>query len=83
MAITLTSEAVKQYRRLNEPELSRITDAIDKLGLDPPEGDIKELKGHPGVFRLRVGGYRILYTVENACCIDIFKIARRGQAYKG
>ena len=81
MDIELTNEAVKQYRRLNEPALSRISEAIDKLEYEPPEGDIKELRGHPGVYRLRVGSYRILYTIENSC-IAIFKIAPRGQAYK-
>ena len=77
----MTNEAVKQYRRLNEPILSRITEAIDKLEIEPPEGDIKELQGHPGVYRVRVGGFRILYTIENACIV-IFKIASRGQIYK-
>ncbi|MDR0628589.1 MAG: type II toxin-antitoxin system RelE/ParE family toxin [Treponema sp.] len=82
MQVELTSGAVKQYKQLNNPMLDRITAAIDGLEKEPLEGDIKELKGHPGVFRLRVGGYRILYTVETDC-INIFKIAPRGQAYKG
>jgi mRNA interferase RelE/StbE len=81
MEITISSEGVKQYHRLNEPDLSRITAAIDKLECEPPEGDIKELKGHPGVYRLRVGGYRILYTIAEPY-INVFKIARRGQVYK-
>lgn len=82
MDVYLTNTAIKQYKRLNEPMLSRINDAIDGLEKESPEGDIKELAGRSGVFRLRVGGYRILYTVENNHHIDIFKIARRGQAYK-
>jgi mRNA interferase RelE/StbE len=82
MLVELTSGAARQYKRLNEPLVNRITVAIDKLGHEPPKGDIKELKGYSGVYRLRVGGYRILYTVENGC-ISIFKIAPRGQAYKG
>jgi mRNA interferase RelE/StbE len=81
MEITLTNNAVKQYRRLNEPLLSRVTDAIDGLEKEPPIGDIKELTDNPGVFRLRVGGFRVLYTVGNDY-IDIFKIAPRGQSYK-
>jgi mRNA interferase RelE/StbE len=81
MEVTLTNNAVKQYRRLNEPMLSRITKAIDGLEKEPPEGDIKELTDSPGVFRLRIGGYRILYTAGNNY-IDIFKIAQRGQSYK-
>jgi mRNA-degrading endonuclease RelE of RelBE toxin-antitoxin system len=36
----LTNTALKQYERLNEPMLSRITDAIDGLEKEPPEGDI-------------------------------------------
>jgi mRNA interferase RelE/StbE len=82
MEVTLTNTAVKQYERLNEPMLSRINGAIDGLEKEPPEGDIRPLTGNPGVFRLKVGGYRILYTAEDSC-IDIFKIARRGQSYKG
>ena len=82
MEVYLTNNAVKQYRRLNEPTLSRITEGINGLEKEPPEGDIKEMTDSPGVFRLRVGGYRILYTVEGNC-IDVFKIARRGQSYKG
>jgi mRNA interferase RelE/StbE len=80
MRVELTSGAVRQYERLNEPLVNRITAAIDKLEHEPPEGDIKELKGYSGVYRLRVGGYRILYTVEDDCAV-IFKIAPRGQAY--
>ena len=82
MEAFLTNTAPKQYERLNEPTLSRITNAIDGLEKEPPEGDIKELTDSPGGFRLRVGGYRILYRVEENY-IDIFKIARRGQSYKG
>jgi mRNA interferase RelE/StbE len=80
MQVELTSRAVKQYEQLNEPLLNRITVGIDGLEKEPPEGDIKELKGYPGVFRLRIGRYRILYTVESDC-ISIFKIAPRGQVY--
>jgi mRNA interferase RelE/StbE len=81
MQVELTKTAVKQYERLNEPMLSRINNAIDGLEKEPPQGDIKELTGNPGVFRLRVGGYRVLYTVKDNY-IDIFKIAPRGQSYK-
>lgn len=48
-----------------------------------PEGDIKSLKGHKGVFRLRVETYRIIYTIDNGrmliCVIDA---GDRGQIYK-
>jgi mRNA interferase RelE/StbE len=80
MVIELSNEAVKQYRRLNEPDLSRITGAIDKLEQEPPEGDIKKLQGKDG-YRVRVGSYRIIFDFAPDS-IHIYRIVSRGQAYK-
>ena len=60
--------------------LGRITDAIDGLEKEPPEGDIIPLTGKPGNFRLTVGGFRILYRVENNMIL-VTNIIPRGQAY--
>ena len=76
----LTNTAIKQYERLNEPTLSRITDAIDGLEKEPPEGDIVPLAGKPGNFRLTVGGIRVLYRIENNRIL-VTNIVPRGQAY--
>ena len=76
----LTNTAVKQYERLNEPTLSRVTDAIDGLEKEPPEGDIIPLTDQPGNFRLTVGGIRVLYRIENNTIL-ITNIVPRGQAY--
>jgi mRNA interferase RelE/StbE len=80
MDAELSNEAVKQYERLNEPLLSRITAAIDKLENEPPEGDIKKLQGRDG-YRVRVGNYRIIFDIEPER-VFVYKIAPRGQAYK-
>jgi len=81
LKIKLEGGAEKQYRRLNEPMLGRVTRAIDGLGKDPPEGDVKPLKGKDA-FRLRVGGYRILFRdMDNIRFV--FKIVPRGGAYRG
>ena len=42
-------------------ERRRIVDAIERL---PDNGDIKRLQGHSDLFRLRVGAYRIIYTLD-------------------
>jgi mRNA-degrading endonuclease RelE of RelBE toxin-antitoxin system len=62
--IELSDEAVKQHERLNEPLLSRITDAIDKLEEETPEGDIKKLQSKDGC-RVRVGSRRIKYNIHS------------------
>jgi len=81
MRVELNKTAKKQFNRLNEPYRSRIAEALDKLELEPPEGDIKKLHGRDG-YRLVTGGYRILFDIENDR-IDVFKIAPRGDVYKG
>lgn len=56
--------------------------AIAKL---PDEGDIKRLQGHknPELFRLRVGDYRIIYTVDNGeLVVLIVDAGNRGDIYK-
>jgi mRNA interferase RelE/StbE len=80
MRVELNNTARKQFNQLNEPNRSRISEALDKLENEPPEGDIKKLQGRDG-YRVIVGGYRILFDIENDK-IDIFNIAPRGQAYR-
>jgi hypothetical protein len=55
MEAYLTHTALKQYRRLHEPLVSRIIDAINGMKKEPPEGDIVPLTGKPGNFRLTLG----------------------------
>lgn len=60
-------------------ERRRIVDAIERL---PDSGDIKRLRGHADLFRLRAGPYRILYTVDNGeFVIYVIDAGSRGQIY--
>ena len=71
--IQIEKPAAKFIRKLPVPEKERVLRAINKL---PEDGDIKQLKGQKsnGFFRLRVGNYRIIYTVEHGdlivCVVD-------------
>jgi len=50
---------------------------------NPFTGDIRPVKGLKGVFRRRVGDYRIFFTVlfeENT--VVVLKISHRSRAYK-
>lgn len=80
MRVELSPKAAKYLERLNEPLKGRIIKAIKKLSCEPPQGDIKTLSGRDG-YRLRVGGYRILFDKMDENII-VHDIAPRGQAYK-
>ena len=83
MSYTIVIEklAEKFIMKLPKPEKERVLKAIYKL---PNEGDIKQLKGKKsrGLLRLRVGDYRIIYTVDNGklvvCVVDA---GNRGEIY--
>ncbi|MDP4021247.1 type II toxin-antitoxin system RelE/ParE family toxin [Methylobacterium sp. NEAU 140] len=58
---------------------------LDKLALyaaDPASlaRNVKALTGEPGVLRLRVGDWRVLFT-EDGTVIAVIRIAPRGHAY--
>lgn len=77
--IIIKKKAKKFIDNLPANERRRVVTAIEQL----PDGeDIKRLKGHSDLFRLRVGSYRIIYTVDNGqlvvCVIDA---GNRGQIY--
>ena len=86
MKVILSKAALKHYERLNEPLKSRISRAIDNLRKEPPEGDIKRLIGSENTYRLRVGNFRVIYSITaqegSKEYIIVDKIASRGEAYK-
>jgi len=79
MTFKFSKQALKALARLNAAQKARIRQGIEGI----PQGDIKPMRGLPGVYRLRVGDWRILfsYSAQNAVLVE--KIAPRGDAYKG
>lgn len=60
----------------------RILDACKSMGNDPFDGDVKALKGVTGVFRRRVGNYRITFSVNfDESEVLILKIGKREKFY--
>jgi mRNA interferase RelE/StbE len=81
MKVELSPKAAKYLTRLNEPIKGRIKIALHKLSNEPPQGDIKAMSGQDG-YRLRIGGYRILFGIKDNKIV-IIDIGLRGQIYKG
>lgn len=77
--IVLKKKAKKFIDKLPLPEKKRIISAIEKL---PNGEDIKRLQGYDDVLRLRVGTYRIIYTVDNGkLVVTVIDAGNRGQIY--
>ena len=80
MEVTLHRIARKYLERLNGPVKDQLKAALEGLEKDPPAGDIVPLTERKGWYRLKTGGYRILYHFEGAS-IFVTHIEPRGQAY--
>jgi len=81
MRILLRPIAAKYLGRLSSTDKERFRNAFNNLAKEPPEGDITTLSGLPGYFRLRIGGYRALFRIEDDT-IFVTNIDPRGQVYK-
>lgn len=77
--IIIKKKAKKFIDKLPRNEKMRIVKAIEVL---PNGEDIKKLKGHNNLFRLRVGDYRIVYTVDNGeLIVYVIDAGNRGEIY--
>ena len=78
--IVYDKPAVKFLKRQPREIQKRIISAIHKL---PESGDVKPMAGHINEFRLRVGSYRVIYSVENdVLIVRVLDIGNRGDVYK-
>ena len=77
MNIEYSKKAVKYINACDRQTKQRIKTAVEKI----PLGDIKRLEGTENGYRLRIGGLRILFTIENTT-VFIENIKPRGEAYK-
>lgn len=81
--IEVARTAEKQIRALGRPDQERVLRAIRGLATDPFPDGCRKLKGYEDVFRLRVGTFRVLYSVESRrVVIIILRVARRRDVYR-
>lgn len=75
--------AVKFIAKQDKTSQERIVTCLKGLLITPPEGDIKSLKGYENLYRLRIGGYRILFNIDHEeKVVYIQAIGNRGDIYK-
>lgn len=78
--IEIEKKAVKFIIKQPKNQRERILTAIYKL---PTVGDIKAMQGYTDYYRLRVGDYRIVYTVnDDILLVRVVEIGNRGDIYK-
>jgi len=78
--IVIEKPALKFLQKQPQAQRERLLRAISLL---PDIGDIKPMSGHDNLFRLRVGTYRVLYTIEHdVLTVRVLTVGNRGDVYK-
>ncbi len=81
--ILISRSALKELKSIPKNEREAIKDKISKLAYFPlARLDVKKLKGHHNVYRLRVGDYRIIFEyIKEERTIKILKVGKRESVY--
>lgn len=78
-----TRRAIRDVRRLDGALLARITYSIQMFA-ESGRGDIKRLQGAEERYRLRVGDWRVIFSIRDGeiHVMEILNVLPRGEAYK-
>ena len=80
--VKYSNQSEKFLKKADKVLVKRIIDKIEKVKEEPIIHDAKKIEGSKGIFRVRVGDFRILYEVDYANnLIGIIKIDNRSKVY--
>jgi len=77
------SSARKELRRLPKGVILRILETVEKFSEDPFPSGFRKLLGSNHTYRVRVGDYRIVYSVRSSILIvEIVRVGHRKDIYR-
>ncbi|PZF56915.1 plasmid stabilization protein [Curtobacterium sp. MCBD17_013] len=80
--VELRPAAARALKRIDHQDRSRVRGAIALLGQDPRPPGAKALQGRDG-FRVRVGDYRIIYTIDDGVLlVVVVTLGHRRDVYR-
>ena len=80
--VELTSSTERELKKLPANLVGRIFPRIENLAINPRPPGCKKLKGGIDEYRIRVGDYRIVYTIDDAdWLVVVTRIRPRNEVY--
>lgn len=81
--VEFTPAAARQIRKLPRAIQHRLRVATDALGADPRPTGARLLQGGGGRLRIRVGDYRVIYTVsDDVVLVLVLSVGHRRDVYR-
>jgi mRNA interferase RelE/StbE len=82
-AINVTRPAHRELGNLSRDTLNRVAQKIDALANEPRPPGCRKLVGQENLWRIRVGDYRVLYSIDDSArLIEIIAVRHRSKAYE-
>ena len=77
------ASALKELKGIERNVVPRIFAAVEALAREPRPAGYRKLSGASMTYRVRVGRYRVVYTVEDECLVvQIIRVGHRGAVYQ-
>lgn len=81
--IVFLSGAEREFLRLSKGVRLRLSRHIEALAADPRPAGCVKLTGSQNIWRIRVGDYRVLYTIDDAGrTVTVTRVAHRRESYR-
>jgi mRNA interferase RelE/StbE len=75
--------AAREFRKLPRDMQLRVATAIGRLSDEPRPPGVRKLAGSDDVYRVRVGDYRIIYSVrDKLLLVIVMRVRHRSNAYE-
>ncbi len=81
--LTFARSARKELENLPTSLVVRLLARIEALSVNPRPGGVVKLRGESNLWRLRVGDYRVVYSIDDdARLVDVSIVRHRREVYR-
>mgnify|MGYP000993255489 CR=1 FL=1 len=82
-SILIKKNVIKVLESIPKRTVYKLNEAIQSLKIEPRPFGVKKLKTKEELYRIKVGDYRIIYTINDfVLVIEIIKIGHRKEVYR-
>ena len=81
-AVVVSDRATREIEALPATLAARVYAKLVTLGSQPRPRGVKKLQGALDLWRIRVGDYRVIYSVDDqGRVVDVVRVRHRSKAY--
>ena len=81
--IVFARSARKELQALSQAVAKRILEKLELLAFNPRPSGCNKLHGHSSLWRIRVGEYRVIYSIDDDNrVVDVSVVRHRSEAYR-